>query len=195
MTLLTLLFETLMTKLIPHTIKCVCFAFIIYPPNVTKCHHFVPCWATTSHCWATRLLSLVAHWATTFQSNSVSPEFRIHPTLFVMVTLRVMVWRDLSSHFRVSGFTSAPASSSSPPFLLCTPYTLHVGLRFLLNALLYVTPLLHMVCSVVIQHLCPIDSGLLHHYVFQCSEIQNLQDYKYFGIFDMQNMFTMHIYE
>ena len=46
MTLLTLLFETLMTKLIPHTIKCVCFAFIIYPPNVTKCHHFVPCWAT-----------------------------------------------------------------------------------------------------------------------------------------------------
>ena len=32
---MTLLFETLMTKLIPHTIKCVCFAFIIYPPNVT----------------------------------------------------------------------------------------------------------------------------------------------------------------
>ena len=62
-----------MTKLIPHTIKRVCFAFIIYPPNVTKCHHFVPCWATTSHCWATRLLSLVAHWATTFQSNLVSP--------------------------------------------------------------------------------------------------------------------------
>ena len=35
MTLLTLLFETLMTKLMPHTIKCVCFAFIIYPPNAT----------------------------------------------------------------------------------------------------------------------------------------------------------------
>ena len=31
------------------------------------------CRATTSHCWATRVLSLVAHWATTFQSNLVSP--------------------------------------------------------------------------------------------------------------------------
>ena len=39
----------------------------------SKCHHFVPCWATTSQCWATRLLSFVAHWATTFQSNLVSP--------------------------------------------------------------------------------------------------------------------------
>ena len=31
------------------------------------------CRATTSHCWATRVLSLVAHWATTFQSNLASP--------------------------------------------------------------------------------------------------------------------------
>ena len=65
-----------MTKLIPHTIKCVCFAYIIYPPNVTKCHHFAPCWATISHCWATRLL-----WATTGQppSNQIRYALNTHP--------------------------------------------------------------------------------------------------------------------
>ena len=31
--------------------------------------HALPCWATTSHCCATRLL----YWATTFQSNLASP--------------------------------------------------------------------------------------------------------------------------
>ena len=35
--------------------------------------HALPCWATTSHCRATRLLYLVAQWATTFQSNLASP--------------------------------------------------------------------------------------------------------------------------
>ena len=33
--------------------------------------------ATTSYCWATRLISLVAHWATTFQSNLASPATRV----------------------------------------------------------------------------------------------------------------------
>ena len=93
--LMTLQFETLMTKLIPHTIKCVCFAFIIYPLNVTKCHHFVPCWATISHCWATRLPSLVAHWATTFQSNLVSPALRINILFFTI--LRLSTYRLLAT--------------------------------------------------------------------------------------------------
>ena len=34
--------------------------------------HALQCWATTSHCWETRLL----YWATTFQSNLASPEHR-----------------------------------------------------------------------------------------------------------------------
>ena len=74
--MLTLLFEILTflfgwgKKINPSTNKCVCFAFITLqmPP-------FCPLQsrATTSYCWATRLISLVAHWATTFQSNLASP--------------------------------------------------------------------------------------------------------------------------
>ena len=72
---LTLLFEILTFlfgwgKKNPSTNKCVCFAFITLqmPP-------FRPLQsrATTSYCWATRMISLVAHWATTFQSNLASP--------------------------------------------------------------------------------------------------------------------------
>ena len=68
---LTLLFEILTFLFGWGKNKCVRFAFITLqmPP-------FRPLQsrATTSYCWATRLISLVAHWATTFQSNLASPD-------------------------------------------------------------------------------------------------------------------------
>ena len=71
------------TPISAHTNTFDCYAFhiqinvtIVLLPFTLQMlpFHALPCWATTSHCRATRLLYLVAHWATTFQSNLASPE-------------------------------------------------------------------------------------------------------------------------